>query len=316
MRIEYQIMLSLLLDFILGDPRFVLHPVRLIGAVALKLEPLFRQLPFSLRVNGTLVALSVIALTGGLAFALIRAANQLHPLMGDLVSVLLIYFAIAARDLERHSTAVFKALMQGKLDNARRALAMIVGRDTSALDTQGISRAAVESVAESIVDGITAPIFFACLFGPVGAMAYKAINTLDSTFGYKNERYRYFGWASARIDDMANFIPARLTALVMPLAAAILGKSPLRTFKIILRDHAKHESPNAAFSEAAMAGALGVRLGGLSYYQGEPLEKPFIGDVVVELEPAHIKKANHVMYLTTLLFTLGCVALSLIVRGL
>ena len=186
-----------------------------------------------------------------------------------MVSILVIYTTIAARDLARHSMAVLRPLAAGDLVEARRRVALIVGRDTARLDEAGVVRAAVESVAESTVDGVTAPLFFAVVAGPVGAMVYRAINTLDSMFGHQDERYREFGWAAARIDDLANYLPARLTAPLVCLAALLLRQRPRLACAILARDGRKHASPNAGLTEAAMAGALGVQLGGVNYYDGQ-----------------------------------------------
>jgi len=177
----------------------------------------------------------------------------------------------------------------------------MVGRDTDSLDELGVARAAVESVAENTVDGVTAPLFFAAIGGPVGAMVYKAINTLDSTFGYKNERYVDFGWASAKIDDLANYLPARLTAPLIVLAAFLLGFRPMNALRVCLRDHGKHASPNSGITEAAMAGALGVQLGGPLYRSGKPVEMPRLGEPIMELEPKHIPRVNALMLVTWIL---------------
>ncbi|HAS81165.1 MAG TPA: cobalamin biosynthesis protein CobD, partial [Verrucomicrobia bacterium] len=209
----------------------------------------------------------------------------------------------AARDLARQSMAVWRALSKSAIIQARRCASRIVGRDTEALDEAGLVRAAVECVAESTVDGVTAPLFFALLGGPVGAIMYRAINTLDSTFGYKSERYLYFGWASARLDDLANWLPARLTAPLLVVAAALTGHSPRRTWRILRRDGRKHESPNAGLAEAAMAGALGIALGGIKCYGGEALQTPVLGDAIYPARAAHIPSANILMLLTLALFT-------------
>ena len=204
------------------------------------------------------------------------------------MSIVVIYTTIAARDLARHSMAVFRPLAAGDLVEARRRVAAIVGRDTERLDEAGVVRAAVESVAESTVDGVTAPLFFAVVAGPVGAMVYRAVNTLDSMFGHQDERYRQFGWAAARIDDLANYLPARLTAPLVCLAAlcCLRLRPAAARCESLLRDGRKHASPNAGLAEAAMAGALGVQLGGVNYYDGQPLEKPTIGDALVPLVAA------------------------------
>ena len=192
--------------------------------------------------------------------------------------------------------------MANDMAGAREKVALIVGRDTADLNEAEITRAAVESVAESTVDGVTAPIFYALIAGPVGAMVYKAINTLDSTFGYKNDRYMKFGWASARLDDVANYLPARVTSPVMCLAAGLLRLRVANAFKVMLSDRRNHTSPNAGFTEATMAGALGVQLGGLNYYSGAASEKPVMGQAIEQLNSTHIKKANQLMYVTSILF--------------
>jgi adenosylcobinamide-phosphate synthase len=194
-------------------------------------------------------------------------------------------------------------LKAGNIEEARGKVSLLVGRDTDILDEAGIVRATVESVAENTVDGVTAPLFFAFLAGPVGAILYKAVNTLDSTFGYKNERYREFGWASARLDDVANYIPARLTAMIIPVAAVILQLSPLNSLRILLRDGKKHPSPNSGLTEAAVAGALKVQLGGLNYYFGQPSMRPTLGDPVKELGKNDILRANALMFVTLILAT-------------
>ncbi len=310
MRLEYQILAAVGLDLILGDPRWLPHPVRGIGFLAARLEGLMRRAfcndaapsPASEKFAGVVVALLVYALAGLAAWGLITLAALAHPIAADVVCVILIYTTIAARDLARHSMAVYRPLAKGDLALAREKVAWIVGRDTANLDEQGISRAAVESVAESTVDGVTAPLFFAALFGPVGAIVYRAINTLDSMFGHKDSRYQNFGWASARIDDVANFIPARITAPLMCFAAALLRQHPVQAWRVFLCDGRRHQSPNSGLTEAAMAGAMGVQLGGVNYYDGLPLEKPTIGEATVPLSARHIPMANAMMFTTAALF--------------
>jgi adenosylcobinamide-phosphate synthase len=305
--LKYQILIAVALDLLAGDPRWMPHPVKLIGGLAVRLESPARRLA-SPRLAGLLVALLVIGLSGTVAWTLVRLAGWLHPYAGDAASILMIYTCIAARDLAAHGMAVFRPLNAGNLDEARRRVAMIVGRDTERLDEAGIARATVESIAENLVDGVTAPIFFAAVFGPVGAIVFKAINTLDSTFGYKNERYAQFGWASARIDDVANYLPARLTAPLIALAALLLRQRPANALRIVMRDRRRHVSPNAGYPEAAFAGALGIQLGGPSFYFGHdrPVDKPLIGDCLCQLKAIHIRKANVLMYVTTALAVVAC----------
>lgn len=301
MRLEYQILAAIALDLVLGDPRWFPHPVKFIGHLASALEsPMRRAIP-SARAAGVATALVVILTTGLATAALVFGASRLHPALGGAVSVLLLYTTFAARDLASHSTQVHRALKNGDLPYARYRVSWMVGRDTDDLDERGIVRGAVESVAENTVDGVTAPLFFAVIGGPVGAIVYKAINTLDSTFGYKNERYIDFGWASARIDDLANFLPARLTAPIVVLAASVLRLRPGNALRICLRDCRKHASPNSGITEAACAGALGVQLGGLLYRKDKPVEMPTLGDPITELEPKHIPQVNTLMLVTMLL---------------
>ncbi|OGR02879.1 MAG: cobalamin biosynthesis protein CobD [Deltaproteobacteria bacterium RIFOXYD12_FULL_53_23] len=226
---------------------------------------------------------------------MLTGAVLLHPWLGTAVSIFLLYTTIAARDLVRHSTDVYTALATGDLPEARRRVGMIVGRDTANLDEAGVARAAVESVAESMVDGVTAPLFFALLGGPMAAMLYKTVNTMDSMFGYKNERYLKFGWAAARLDDIVNFVPARLTSMLIPAAAFLLRLDVKGALFILLRDRGRHASPNSGHTEAAVAGAIGIQLGGPNLYFGQLLEKPSIGDPIRPIEPQDILRVNRLM---------------------
>jgi adenosylcobinamide-phosphate synthase len=316
MKLEYQILAAVALDALVGDPQWPLHPVRLIGRLAQCLESPGRRLLRNQRLAGVVVALVVLGAAGLVSHGILVGAGKLHPLAGDVAAVLLIYVTVAARDLVKHSAAVYEALAAGDLSTARKRASLIVGRDTENLDESEVSRAAVESVAESTVDGVTAPLFFAFLGGPVGAVVYRAVNTLDSTFGYKDERYLRFGWASARLDDVANFLPARLTGPLMALAAALLFRRGGESWRILRRDAHRHSSPNAGIPEAAMAGALGVQLGGVSYYSGEPVEKPTIGDPAERLSREHIVRANRLMWVTLGLCLALCAGLRMAVLGL
>ncbi len=314
--LEYQILLAVCLDLALGDPRWALHPVRLMGRFAQSLEEPLRKLLRIPRLAGCAAALSVISVAVLVTYALVWAARTIHPIAGDVVSVLLIYTGIAAGDLIKHSRDVVHALQSDDLDEARRRVGMICGRDTDALDESGVARATVESVAENLVDGVTAPIFYAAIGGPVGLMAYKAVSTLDSMFGYKNELYREFGWAAARLDDVAAFIPSRLSAILVPLAALVLKMRAADSLKVFFRDRNKHPSPNAGQCEASFAGALGVRLGGPSYYGGRPSLKPEIGDSSEVLRPMDIQRANSLMLITSFVALLLFLGLRLAIVAL
>jgi len=260
-------------------------------------EP-FRKMITSPRIAGAATAIAVIGATLVVSWALLYCAGTVSPYARDLVSILLLWTGIAAKDMVTHSSEVVNALNSGSLPEARQRVGMICGRDTESLDESGIARATVESVAENMVDGVVAPLFFAAIGGAVGIMAYKAVNTLDSTFGYKNEKYLEFGWAPAKLDDIANFIPARLTALLVPVAAMFLLYSPVGSLRVFLRDRLKHPSPNAGQAEAAVAGALGIQLGGLSHYSGVPSNKPLLGDPFMSVRPEHVDRANALLLVT------------------
>lgn len=309
MPLEYQILLAVLLDLILGDPRWFPHPVKLIGRFALFCEPACRKAIPNPRLAGIITVLFVLSATAWITWGIVFLAGLIHPWLGDTVSILVIYTTLAARDLSRHSLEVYESLQAGDLPEARRRVGRIVGRDTETLDAEGVVRATVESVAENTADGVTAPLLFAFLGGPVGAMLYKAVNTLDSTFGYKNERYREFGWAAARLDDLVNYLPARLTAIIVPAAALLTGLNARNSINILFRDARNHPSPNSGYLEAAMAGALGVQLGGLNYYFGQPSQRPTMGDPLRPLENRDIVRVNVLMFVTYALLSAGCLAL-------
>ncbi|MBI4024022.1 MAG: cobalamin biosynthesis protein CobD [Verrucomicrobia bacterium] len=315
MRLEYQILIAFVLDLLFGDPRWLPHPVKIIGRFTMALEsPLRRSIP-NARMAGVTTALIVLGASGSVVFLLVKGAGWLHPAAGDAVSILLLYTTFAAKDLAQHGARVYLALHSGDLPEARRRVAMMVGRDTDRLDEAGVARAAVESVAENAVDGVTAPLFFGALGGPVGAMLYKTINTLDSTFGYKNERYLDFGWASARLDDLANWLPARLTAPLVAVAALFVRANAAGAWRIFRRDGRKHSSPNSGLAEAAVAGALGVQLGGLNYYGGEASEHPRIGDPLEALEAGHIGRTNRLMLATAFIALLVFAGVRLVITG-
>jgi adenosylcobinamide-phosphate synthase len=314
MALEYQILIALLLDFALGDPRWVPHPVRLIGKFAEFLERVIRPRFSKAKTAGTVCALMVIGATGLAALGILTLAESIDPKFGLVVSIIMIYFGVAAKDMIKHASAVYTALKQGSLERAREKVGMICGRDPQSLDEPAIIRATVESVAENTVDGVIAPLLFAFLGGPVGILMYKAVSTLDSTFGYKNDRYIDFGRASAKLDDVANFVPARITGLIMSFAGLLLCGNFWRPLKIFLRDRKNHPSPNSAHGEAAMAGVLGIQLGGLSYYGGKPYEKPLIGDDLFAPTPEHILLANGILALTAIGAVGAFSAVSLLIR--
>jgi adenosylcobinamide-phosphate synthase len=301
MPLELKILIAVVLDLLFGDPRWLPHPVKLIGRFAGALEAPARRLVTSARWAGVVTCGTVTGATALITALLCIGLHRIHPIAGDITDIIIIYTGIAAGDLYAHGMTVRTALAEGDLQGARAAVSMICGRDTESLDEAGASRATVESIAENMVDGVTAPLFYAVLGGPIGIMAYKAVSTLDSTFGYKNERYIDFGWASARLDDVAAFMPCRLTALLVPLAALILRERPLTSIRVLARDRNRHPSPNAGQAEAAVAGALGVQLGGLSFYDGKPEEKPTLGDPIETPTADHIRRAGILMLVTSAL---------------
>ena len=273
--------IALLMDFALGEPGwFFLHPVRIMGKAIEFLERVLRG-PFSRffspRMAGVLLCVIV---AGGAYFATMFLANRLYPRfhwLGALAIAFLLYTTISLKGLVSEAGRIAGMVSSGGMEAARLELKSLVGRDTAGLDEDGIIRAAVESLAENASDGVLAPIFFYLLGGLPMAMAYKAVNTMDSMVGYKNERYIRFGWAAARLDDIANFIPARLTGFFICLASAFTGRGAVRPLKTMFRDGARHPSPNSGMPMAAMAGALGVTLGGPASYGGTSVEKPLIG---------------------------------------
>ena len=308
----YQILIALALDMILGDPRWLPHPVRAMGWLIRRAEGFTRSTFGKGKIAGLIMCLGVVSFCSFIAWGVYEGASFINPLFGDLVGILLIYQALAARDMVWHSEQVRKHLANENLPAARKAVSMIVGRDVNALDKPAVTRASIESVAENLVDGVISPLFYAVIFGPIGAVAFKAISTLDSMVGYRNERYLTLGWASARLDDFANYIPARLTAPIIALAASLIKLSSKRTLLICLRDRTKHTSPNSAWSEASFAGALGVQLGGAAIYGNQIVEHPTLGDDVSKIEPKHIQQANCLFMITVLLAAglfIGCMIL-------
>lgn len=312
-----QLVASILLDALFGDPRWYPHPVRGIGRLCSWSETVTRSMFSNLYVAGLLTVVLVIALTGTIVAVVLFTAAAISPTMEGIVGVLLLYTTIAARDLLRHSREVFVLLRDKKpLENARMAVGKIVGRDTAMLDEDGICRATIETVAENMVDGITAPLFFALLasccaplgtlsplsWAVLGAFLYKSVNTMDSMIAYKNERYIKFGRVAAKLDDAVNFIPARLSGLCLIMAAFFLKLDYRKAAKVFRRDRLKHSSPNAGHTEAAAAGALGVQLGGPSFYFNKIVDKPYIGDAGALPVPADIERTNRLIIVGSLIF--------------
>lgn len=293
--------LGYIMDLVFGDPYWFPHPVRFIGKLISKTEKFIRKhakSEKSLKYWGILMWL-VPVVTTALVTALIVKIASFNKYVEIFVSAFIIYTTLSTKCLKDEATKIYNVLETGDIKKSRVQLSYIVGRDTTNLSQSEIIRATVETVAENTVDGTISPMFYGFLFGPVGAMTYKAINTLDSMVGYKNDKYLNLGCVSAKLDDVANFIPARLTAIFMPLGAFLCGMNGANSFKIAIRDRKNHKSPNCAFSEGAAAGAIGVQLGGTNIYFGQEVYKPTIGDKKRELENYDIVRMNKLMYATT-----------------
>lgn len=302
------IFLALMLDLLLGDPRWLPHPVVLIGRLISSLETPLRKSFASQRAAGVLLLLLTTGSTAAATWLLLWLCSRLDQRVALAAAVIVSSTCLAARSLHQESALAAQALLKGDIATARRNLSYIVGRDTEQLDDGEIWRALVETVAENTSDGIIAPLFWLAIGGPIAAMTFKAVSTLDSMVGYKNEQYLQYGWASARMDDIVNFIPARLTALLMIASAPLVGLSARNALVITLRDRLKHPSPNSAHPEAAAAGALGVRLGGLSSYGGKASVKEYIGDPQRPLNAGVYHGMIRLMYTTTLLMATACLA--------
>jgi adenosylcobinamide-phosphate synthase len=289
------------LDLVLGDPPYLPHPVVWIGRLIDRLELFLAALFLRQRLAGILLTLFAVGLSGGLTWIALTLAGRINPWVETLASVWFAYTTLALHDLHKESREVIQLLADGDLTEARRSLSLIVGRQTADLDEGEIIKACIETVAENTSDGVVAPLFYLFLGGPVAAVMFKAASTLDSMVGYRNERYRELGWSSARLDDVLNLIPARLTGLLMVLASVPLGLNSWGALKTLLRDARKPKSPNAGFPEAAAAGALGVQLGGAAVYFGERVEKPTLGDVDRPATVASYRAMVRLMYLTSFL---------------
>lgn len=306
-----------LLDCLLGDPVWLYHPIRVIGNLIAFLEKVLRKLICrsqdavlpqrkerqEILAGGVLWILTVsfsFAVPAGILFL----AGRIHPAVRFLLETFWCYQIFAARCLVQESKKVYMKLKEGDLPGARKAVSMIVGRDTENLSAEGVTKAAVETVAENTSDGVTAPLLFLLIGGAPLGFLYKAVNTMDSMLGYKNEKYLYFGRIPAKMDDVFNYIPARVTAWFMVLASFLCGLDGKHAWKIYLRDKRKHASPNSAQSEAVCAGALNVQLAGDAVYFGKIYKKEFIGDPVRNIEPEDILRTGRLMYMTTILMFL------------
>lgn len=313
---KYHIMaffLGFLLDLLFGDPYFLPHPIRLIGSLIAKIEKCFlgknknRNEKRELR-QGICMVIIVLFSTMTAATLILFLAYSMNCYLGMAVEMIMTYQILAAKCLKDDSMKVYQCLKEKTLPEARKAVSMIVGRDTDCLDEAGVAKAAIETVAENTSDGVIAPMLYTALGGPILGLLYKAVNTMDSMIGYKNDTYLYFGRSAAKLDDVVNFLPARISAYFMILASFIGGKcfSGKRAYYIYKRDNRNHASPNSAQTESVCAGALGIQLAGDASYFGKTVKKPYIGDNVRAVEYEDIKRVNRLMYLTAWISEMIC----------
>ena len=310
-----------LLDLILGDPYWLPHPIRLIGNLIIVLEKRFlsketkgkehKEQEKSERRRGTLLVFIVLSVTFAVTAFLVIGTYLLHPYLGVAVETIMTYQILAVKCLKVESMKVYQSLTKEGIEEARKAVAMIVGRDTAVLDGTGVAKAAIETVAENTSDGVIAPMLYTALGGPVLGFLYKAVNTMDSMVGYKNDRYLHFGRAAAKLDDVVNFFPARISAFLMIGAAFLSGKSynGRQAWRIWRRDSRKHASPNSAQTESVCAGALGIQLAGDASYFGKVVKKPYIGDPKRQVEYEDIRRANRLMNRTAWICELLCLGI-------
>ena len=304
MHLLISLLIGAAMDFCIGDPAWIPHPVRGIGKMTAAFERALRRegdTPGTEFRKGLIAALAVMGISAGTAGAAVRILFGIHPLLGIAGESIICCFCLAARNLMQESERVQKALEQEGIEEARCAVGRIVGRDTGCLSRKGVIRAAVETVAENTSDGVIAPMFWFVLLGPAGMVGYKAVNTMDSMIGYRNERYEYYGKAAAKMDDILNYLPARLTGLLLVASAFLLRMDGRNAWRIFLRDRNASKSPNAGQAESACAGALGLELIGSAVYNGILVEKPTIGDPIREPEPEDIGRANRLMLTASVL---------------
>ena len=297
------------MDCLFGDPLWLYHPIRVIGKWIASLEKWLRRwFPAGKRgerAAGLCLMVVTVLLFFWLPWGILKAAARIHPWLAFVLEVFWMYQILAMKSLRTESMKVFDALMQKDITRARQMLSWLVGRDTEHLSEAEVIKADVETIAENTTDGVTAPMIFMAIGGAPLGFAYKAVNTLDSMVGYRNEKYRYLGTASARMDDIFNFVPARMSGILMVLSAFLLKYDGRNAWQCFLRDRNKHLSPNSAQTESACAGALGIQLGGTHDYFGKAVEKPTIGEEKRQPEPEDIRRANRLMLWTSFLCLAG-----------
>lgn len=316
----YAIFIGFLLDLVIGDPHWMYHPVRLIGKwitiLENRLRKCFPKTEKGERTAGGMLVLLVCFTTLLVSWGLLAIAYRWNFWAGFALEAWMCYQIFAVRSLKTESMKVYRELEKGDLVGARAAVSMIVGRDTQNLTEEGVTKATVETIAENTSDGTLAPMFYLFLGGPVLGWLYKAVNTMDSMVGYKNDRYLHFGRAAAKFDDVLNFLPSRICGMMMIVSSGILGMDWKNAKKIFLRDRFHHASPNSAQTEAVMAGALRIQLAGDAWYFGKRYEKPTIGDALRPVEIEDIPRADRLLYMTALLSLLIFAALRLLLQGI
>jgi len=305
-----------ILDLLLGDPEKPFHPIRLMGKTIAFLEPIFRKRIRGEQFAGTLFVFLLVTGVWTLTYGIISLADNFSHELATVVEIIVLFYTISIHTLILAGLTVYEHLKNGHIENARHSVSMIVGRDTQSLEKTGLVRATIETIAENFVDGIVSPLLFAAIGGAPLAMAYKMINTLDSMIGYKNDQYRRFGAAAARLDDIANYVPARLSLFWICLGARLCGFSSENAWKTAMKEGRNHPSPNAGYPEAAFAGALGVRLNGPSTYHGKLVSKPFIGMQYPEPGSNHILQACGLVLMASLWTTAFVWVFGLFINGI
>ena len=307
---------AFLVDIVVGDPRSRMHPVVLVGNLISSLEKLLyheADTDNKKMVKGALLAAFVLVFAYHMAYLLIQLSSQAgNPLLDTMVQALILSFTISPRSLSEAGRELFQLLEDGNLEKARFKVGWIVGRDTDKLSPAEVTRATVETIAENTVDGVIAPLFFFAVGGVPLAVLYRAANTMDSMLGYKNDRYLFFGRVPARLDDILNYIPARICGVLFVISAMLLGFDYRAAWRIMLRDARKHPSPNGGWAEASVAGALGIRLGGYNSYFGKQHFRAYMGDPLKELQQGNIMECIRLMYSASILFLLGAYILELL----
>ncbi len=304
------LIIGYILDLIFGDPYNLPHPVRWIGGLITKSEKFLRKsfpkTPKGELIGGVFMPIIVVGISTLLSLLVIFVTYKVHTALGILVESIMCYQMLATKSLKVESMKVYKSLQRGDLEQSRKDVSMIVGRDTENLSIEGVTKATVETVAENTSDGVVAPMLYMALFGAVGGYFYKAVNTLDSMVGYKNDKYIYFGRASAKLDDVLNYVPSRISALFVIVATFFLNLDYKSAFTIWRRDSRNHPSPNSAQTESAYSGALNVQLAGDMYYFGKLHHKKTIGDDVRPIQIEDIPRANDILYVTSLVAMVFC----------